>query len=59
MDGPAPDEGGKAYPLARIVFKRAPVNVSWEQLNVLNYIGLGEYLHAERFSIIIGKGRDS
>lgn len=42
MDGPTLDEGGNAYPLVRDVVKGAAVNANWEQLDVSDYIGVGQ-----------------
>lgn len=49
MDCPALEEEVKVYPLALDVVKEAPKNLSWELLNVLGYIGFGQYHDAERF----------
>lgn len=52
VDGLALDEEVKAYLLARDVVKGVPANLNWEPLDVLDYIGLGQYLGVERFSIL-------
>lgn len=58
VDGPAFDEEGKAYPLARDVAKGASANVSWEGPDVLDYNDLRQYLNSERLSVLPVKGRD-
>lgn len=52
VDGPGLDEQERAYPLTQDVFQGAPANLSWERLDVLEYIGLAQRLDAERFSIL-------
>lgn len=58
VNGTVLNEVGRAYPLARDVVERAPSNLSWERLDVLDYIGLEQYLDAKRLSVLPGKGRD-
>lgn len=58
VDGPAMNEERKTYPLGRDVVEGASANVSWERLDVLDYIRLGHYLNAEHFSVLSAKGRD-
>lgn len=52
------DEEGKAYPLAWDVVKGTPAIINWEPRDVLDYIGLRQYLDAERFNGLPVKGRD-
>lgn len=58
VDGPALSEEGNAYLLARDVAKGAPASVNQERIDVFYYIGLWQYLDAERFSGLPVKGRD-
>lgn len=58
VDGPVPDEEGKAYPLALDVFKTEPAKMNLERVSVLDFIGFGKYLDSEQFGILPGKGRD-
>lgn len=52
VSNPALDDGKKEYPLAQDIFKEAPANLKWERLYVSNYIGLGQYLNPECFSVL-------
>lgn len=47
MDSPVLNEEWKAFPMARNVAKGAPASMNWEQVDVLHYIGLGEFLDVE------------
>lgn len=58
VDDPVLDEGGKAYLLARDVVKGTSINVNWERLDVIDYIGLGQCLDAGRFRVLPVKGRN-
>lgn len=49
-DCPVLKEEGKVSLLVRDVDKGAPANVNYEQLDVLDYIGFGQFLNFECYS---------
>lgn len=55
MDGHAIDKEGNVYPLEQNVVKSAPAKMTWERVDVLGCVGLGEYLDAERFCLLLVK----
>lgn len=58
VDSLALDGEEKTYPLTQNIAQRAPENINWERLDVMNYIGFGKYLDATRFSIFPVKDRE-
>lgn len=47
---------GKAYPIAWGVMMEAPATIYQERVDMLESIGLGEYLDAECFGLLAVKG---
>lgn len=52
------DEKGEAYPLAQDVVQGSSAEMNWERVNVLDYVGFGKYLVANRFGVLPENGRD-
>lgn len=53
FDSSAVDLEGNACPLTRAVAKGAPVELDWELVDELHYIGLEEYLDVERIGALL------
>lgn len=56
LDYPAVNARGKVYPLTRNVANGGPAKMDWEQVDVPDLTGPGEYLETDHFGVFPVKG---